>query len=169
MDPVTGEDIITIHERNVVKVRTQVLKTANINAFLALLTVTKLEFALYLVMCLNYGIIKLSVLLLYRRLFVGEIFNRYTLAMCAIIALWSLSFFFGFAFECHTNITNYWTSPATIEAHCDNTSALVLGFAVSDVLTDLMILAIPIPIVWRLHMSTRSKIGVTGIFLLGLL
>lgn len=120
-------------------------------------------------MSMTFGVIKLSVLLLYRRLFLGRLFNRYSLAMCAVIILWSLSFFFAFAFQCHTDIVHWWTSAATIEKYCDNTNALNLAFVISDVLTDLMILIIPIPIVWKLQMSTTTKIGLTGIFLLGLL
>lgn len=120
-------------------------------------------------MALTYGIIKLSVILLYRRLFVGRLFNRYSLALCVVIALWSLSFFFAFAFQCGTDIANWWTSPATIKAYCDNTNAVILGLVISDVLTDVMILLIPIPIIWKLQMSTKNKIGLTGVFLLGLL
>lgn len=119
-------------------------------------------------MTLTFGIIKMSVLLLYRRLLVGPLFNRYSLAMCFVIALWSLSFFFAFAFQCGTDIAHWWTSAATIKAYCDNTNAVNLGFVISDVITDFMILIIPIPIVWGLQMSNAHKIGLTGVFLLGL-
>ena len=120
-------------------------------------------------MSLTFGIIKLSVLLLYRRLFVGSLFNFYSLVMSGVIALWSLSFFFAFAFQCGTDIANWWTSAATIETYCDNTSALIVCFAISDVITDLMILITPLPIVWRLQMSVANKVGLTAIFLLGML
>ena len=120
-------------------------------------------------MTLAFGIIKLSVLLLYRRIFVGRLFNRYSLAMCFVIALFSLSFLFAFAFQCGTNIAYFWTSAATIKADCDNTNALNLGFVVADVVTDALILIIPIPIVLKLQMSIGRKVGVIGVFLLGLL
>ena len=120
-------------------------------------------------MTLAFGVIKMSVLLLYRRLFIGSFFNYYSLIMCGVIGLWSLGFFFAFAFECGTNLAAYWTSVQTIEQYCVNTDALYVGFVVSDVLTDILILAIPIPIVWKLHMSVVNKVGVTCIFLLGLL
>lgn len=63
-----------------------------------------------------------------------------------------LSFFFAFAFQFVTNIANCWTSAATIKAYCDNTNAVNLGSVISDVLTDVMILIIPIPVVWKLQM-----------------
>lgn len=120
-------------------------------------------------MALTFGIIELSVLLLYRRLFVGRLFNRYSYAMCVVIVLWSLTFFFAFTFQCGTDSAHWWTSAATIEAFCDNTNGLNLGFVISDVITDVMVLVIPIPIIWRLQMSTTREISLTGVFLLGLL
>lgn len=152
----TGADIITSHERNAVKVRRSE-KDATTHEGNA--KRHQLEFASYLVMCLTFGMIKLSVLLLYRRLFLGPLFNIYSLIMCGVIALWSLSFVFAFAFQCGTDITAWWTSPATIEAYCDNTSALSVSFVISDVITDVMILTIPLPIVWRLQMSIANKVA----------
>ena len=56
-----------------------------------------------------------------------------------------------------------------MKEHCVDIGALSLGFGVSDVSIDIMILAIPIPVVWKLQMSTANKIGLIGVFLLGLL
>ena len=36
----------------------------------------------------TYGTLKLSILLLYRRIFVGKIFQRVSLAMVILVALW---------------------------------------------------------------------------------
>ena len=123
----------------------------------------------YIVLVLTLGVVKLSVLLLYRRLFVGRFFNGYSLTMSALVVLWSLSFTFAYAFQCGTKLSYYWTSAATIEEYCDNTNAIDLGFVVSDVMTDLLLLATPLPIIWRLQLSMPQRIGLCGIFLLGLL
>lgn len=145
VDKTTGHDIITSKEPIAVKI----------------------EFSYFLVLTLTLGMIKMSVLLMYRRLFLGTLFSRYSLLMCVVIVLFSLSFFFAFAFQCRTNIQNWWTSVETIERYCDNTGAIDFGFVIADVLTDIMILVIPIPIVWRLQLSTPQRIGLIGIFLLG--
>ena len=168
IDPITGADVVTSHEQNGVKVG------CSENDAMTYKDTAKghqLEFASYLVMSLTFGFIKLSVLLLYRRLFVivGSLFKFYSLAMCGVIALWCLSFFFAFAFQCGTDITNWWTSVATVEAYCDNTSAIIVAFGISDVVTDIMILITPLPIVWRLQMSTANKVGLMAVFLLGML
>lgn len=64
-----------------------------------------------------------------------------------MIVLRSFGFFFAFTFECGTDLAHYWTSAQAIEQYCVDTNALDVGFVVSNVLTDLLILAIPIPIV----------------------
>lgn len=120
-------------------------------------------------MTIAFGVIKLSVLLLYRRLFIGTFFDRYSIAMCVLIVLWSLSFLFSCAFSCGTQIKYAWTGPADTEAHCIDAAAWSVAFAATDVATDLMVLAIPVPIVWRLQKTSGEKLGICGIFLLGLL
>ena len=117
----------------------------------------------------TFGVIKTSVLLFYRRLFaIDATFRRCTLALCIIVFLWTLSFFFAFTFQCGSHISYYWTSVALIEKYCVDTTALELGFAISDVITDIMILAVPQPILWRLKVSKVQRVALCGIFGLGL-
>ena len=120
-------------------------------------------------MPLTYGMIKLSVLFLYQRIFLGKYFRIYSIAMCCLIASWALAFFFAFAFQCGTNPGYWWTSIETITKYCDNDKQSNLAFAISDTLTDLMVLATPLPILWRLQMGKGEKIGLSVIFMLGLL
>lgn len=120
-------------------------------------------------MNLVFGFIKLGVLVLYRRIFVGKTFERFSLGMCVLIGLWPLAFFFTTAFQCKTDAAAWWTSAKTIALYCDKSQDIELGFVVSDVATDLMILAIPVPQMWKLQISVWRKIIITCIFLLGLL
>lgn len=46
---------------------------------------------------------------------------------------------------------------------------LLLWFAITDVLGDIAILALPYPCIRKLQMGRRIKVGVTAIFLLGAL
>ena len=133
------------------------------------LRIQQLTFGLNEVAIMAFGAIKLSVVLLYRRIFVGSLFNRYSLIMCALIILWSASFLFTSAFACGTNIAYLWRGPATMKEYCLDVGAVNLGFGVSDVSIDIMILVTPIPIVWKLKMSMANKIGLMAVFLLGLL
>ena len=120
-------------------------------------------------MPITFGFIKISILLLYQRLFIGIIFKRISNASIVIIILWSLAFAFATAFQCGSRPQNWWTSTFTILHYCSKTQSIELGFAVSDVITDLVILSIPQPVVWRLHMSKSQRIGLSFVFLLGLM
>ena len=59
------------------------------------------------------------------------------------------------------------TDPSNPAVYCINQLDLFYAGAASDVIIDIIVLAIPIPIVLKLHMATRLKIGLLGVFLLG--
>jgi len=147
VNPVTGQDVITIKETRVVK----------------------LIFAYFLVMVVALGAIKLSVILLYRRIFVGPAFKRFSMVLIFVIGMWCTAFFFSTAFQCGTNIWAWWTNPTTIAEYCDDTPNQELTFAALDIVTDVMVLATPLPLIWKLHLPPIQKVAVCSIFLLGLL
>jgi len=118
----------------------------------------------------SLGIIKLSVLLLYRRIFAAnKRFNITSIVLCAVIILWSFSFLMAYIFECGTNLWAIWTSGATIEKYCDNEAAQTVSFCVTDAVTDLLVITAPIPLIWTLQMSFGNKLGLLAVFSLGLL
>ena len=89
--------------------------------------------------------------------------------MCALIGCWALSFVFAIAFTCGTNISYAWSNHKLVAEHCDNATAWGVAFAVSDLLTDLMVLALPLPMVWQLQKTKLQRLEICGVFLLGLL
>ncbi len=96
-----------------------------------------------------YGFIKLSVLFFYRRLFVkctNSRFNQVTKVSLAIVILWTFAFFFAEVFKCGTYVPNNW-GPLIDAAHCANPTMVANGLFVSDFLTDVLVLMLPIPIV----------------------
>ena len=54
-------------------------------------------------------------------------------------------------------------------ATCMNTITFSIGTGVSNLLTDIIVLSLPIPMVWSLKQNRTQKITMTGIFLLGFL
>lgn len=54
-------------------------------------------------------------------------------------------------------------------ATCVNTYMLLIGASTINVFSDLLILLIPIFAVWKLHMSTRRKVGLSFVFAVGIL
>ena len=64
-----------------------------------------------------------------------------------------------------TPIQTFWSlgGPRT----CIDILKYYLGVAVPNVLTDVILLLLPVPWIWKLVMSRSQKIALTGIFLLG--
>ncbi|PQE27152.1 integral membrane protein [Rutstroemia sp. NJR-2017a WRK4] len=129
----------------------------------------KVEYASYVIMSLTFGTIKISVVSFYRRIFVGEAFRRWSTFLLIFIGLWMLAFFISLTLWCGTHPAAGWTSYKEILKYCDNLADLELAFAVTDAMTDLAVILTPIPILWKLQLSTNRKIALTGIFLLGFL
>ena len=68
--------------------------------------------------------------------------------MIAVVTAWMIGYFFTLLFLCGTKFNAYWTSSATEESECLPTKAVHLGYAISDVITDVLTILLPIPEVW---------------------
>ena len=55
----------------------------------------------------------------------------------------------------------------TLEGHCINLKGSFIGNAIPNIMTDVAILALPMPQVWNLHTSVSQKCQISFIFLLG--
>ena len=115
----------------------------------------------------TYGALKLSALLFFRRIFVGNLFNLVSIAATILVVGWAVAFFFATLFQCGRDPAWLWTSTKDVMVHCSDYKYIQLGYATSDVATDLVVLAIPLPIIWKLHMSVAQKLRLTFTFLLG--
>jgi len=147
VDPTTGADAIT---------------SANIYD-------AKSYYAYVIIFILAIGLVKISVLLFYRRIFVNKGFRQISLGLLVLMILWTTAFFLARTFTCGTHFTAFWESGPAIAKYCFSYQDIEFGFAISDVVTDLMVLATPLHYIWQLQMSLSKKVGVSFIFLLGLL
>ena len=57
----------------------------------------------------------------------------------------------------------------TIAAVCDNQLAASVGTGITNVVTDMIVLALPIPLVWNLKLRRLARGVLVGIFGLGFL
>ncbi|KAF4629023.1 hypothetical protein G7Y89_g9132 [Cudoniella acicularis] len=129
----------------------------------------KVEYGAYVIMSLAFGLIKISVVSFYRRIFVGQAFRQWSLALLVFICVWMVAFFLALTLWCGVHPAAGWTSRATILAYCTNLADLELAFAATDAITDLMVILTPIPMLWGLQMSIKRRLALMGIFLLGAL
>ena len=112
---------------------------------------------------------KLCLLYFYRRVFSGAAFSVVTITTIILVVIWGVSFFFSTLFDCTPINLSLNLPPGNPEVYCINQTANFWGLSISDVLVDLIILVIPFPFLWKLQMSTKHKLGVSSIFLLGAL
>lgn len=100
-----------------------------------------------MLLVLVLGSIKLSVVLFYRRVFRGKQFDAYSKGMIGIVSLWIISFFFTVLFECRTNFKYLWSTLHDLLTHCSNDVEFQKAMAISDVILDGLIIAMPLPVV----------------------
>ena len=113
------------------------------------------------------GLAKCSLLFFYLRVFRGKLFSVITWATITLAAMWAISFFFSLLFACtpiHLYVREGITTP---DVSCINTTQVYYAVSISDFVIDVVILVIPVPFIWRLHMKPAQKVAVTGIFALG--
>lgn len=92
--------------------------------------------------------VKLSFIFFYRRIFcVGHqtFFNTITYIAMAIIIAWAVCFFFVILFHCGKNFAAWWTSIADLNMYCKESLDMQDAWAISDFLTDLIVVVLPLP------------------------
>ncbi|PWY87082.1 hypothetical protein BO94DRAFT_575212 [Aspergillus sclerotioniger CBS 115572] len=127
----------------------------------------QLEFPFDILQIAALTALKLSVLFFYRRIFVGRLFNIASWTLIGIVIAWGATFIIALMSSCGTHFMANFSTLGEVVEHCINTFGLLIAFAVSDVLVDLIILAIPLPLVMSLHLPLRKRIGILGIFFVG--
>ncbi|CAD6572283.1 MAG: hypothetical protein ASARMPRED_005221 [Alectoria sarmentosa] len=113
--------------------------------------------------------IKISLLLLYYRLFFPSRPFRIALYNTAIIVVaWWIAVLFADIFQC-VPVNAFWDNGIknVKTARCMSTVHFSIGTGVINLVTDVMVLCLPIPMVWSLRTNRTQKIAMTGIFLLG--
>ena len=79
--------------------------------------------------------------------------------------LWCLAHIITVIFSCQP-IPYFWDR--TIKGgKCINENNFSYGTSAANILTDIAVLVLPIPWLWRLQMKTEKKVAIAGIFLLG--
>lgn len=112
---------------------------------------------------------KLSILLQYLRIFVPTKQGKAYYA--ALFLIWSnlvcyLVIAFSAFFQC-TPRRKIWEP--YIPGHCLNFGAILVSGAVLNIISDFLLLALPLISIWRLQMATKHKFGISAVFAIGFL
>ena len=112
--------------------------------------------------------VKISILLLYRRIFTTPLFKRATLIVGTTCVAWLIAALLCLAFQCRTNAERY-NLDALFSHDCIDLKSYWIAVTGSNLVLDLVVLCMPLYIVSNLKIPTRQKIWLSGIFALGIL
>ncbi|PWY72485.1 hypothetical protein BO94DRAFT_245550 [Aspergillus sclerotioniger CBS 115572] len=108
---------------------------------------------------------KISILLFYVRIFSTRTFKTIAYVVGAIVLGHGLGVLFAAIFQCWP-VAYVWNQ--TIEGgSCFNKEAFYRYVSPPNILTDVVILVMPLPYVRKLHTRNGQKLALTGVFLLG--
>ncbi|KUI72793.1 hypothetical protein VM1G_08431 [Cytospora mali] len=130
----------------------------------AFLVFEKTIFAFEVLTWPTVGVTKISVVLLYQRIFATPRFRNLCWVMIAINCAWTITFTLALTFSCLPVYANWDDS---IDSTCVDLKALFTTALATDVTTDFLVLFLPVYKIWQLQMSTARKVVIICMFLLG--
>ena len=110
--------------------------------------------------------VKLSILMLYRRIFTTSAFRRKVLVVGSICVVWCLLAIFIYVFGCRP-FSAAFDIELLFTYHCINLQIFIWAITACNVGLDVVVLSLPIHQVWKLQLSVQKKISVSAVFLLG--
>ncbi|KAL2185867.1 hypothetical protein L209DRAFT_779968 [Thermothelomyces heterothallicus CBS 203.75] len=125
--------------------------------------ILKITFIFVLIYIWTLACFKLSQLCFYYRAF-GVSLKIWIYTFGAIVAAWGLIFTFIFIFLCDP-IKQQWTVDRV--GHCMDQILVLKCVIMTNVLTDLMIIILPIRTIWSLQMRKTEKFAVISCFAIG--
>ncbi|KAH8907368.1 hypothetical protein BR93DRAFT_911223 [Coniochaeta sp. PMI_546] len=118
------------------------------------------------VVAYNVGLclVKLSILLQYRRIFVGSRIQHLILVLLVLFGAWTIALTFLLSLVC-VPVAKFWDP--TVGGHCLN--ELVIWYVVAGInlVTDFIVCGIPLPVISHLHLPRRQKLMLVAVFCLG--
>ena len=111
------------------------------------------------------SLVKLSVLCFYGRVFRRVPAYRVALYVTgALLVGWLIAINFLALFTC-IPVRKAWNP--MLPGHCLASHKTFLGATISNIVLDFILLVLPIPMLWALHIQTSRKIALVGVFAAG--
>jgi len=114
----------------------------------------------------NLCLTKISLLLMYYRIFHFPFFKHMAYFVGGFVIIWGITITFLFIFIC-VPVQKLWYPQ--LPGHCVHQVGTWIANAASTILTDLIILLLPVRQLWKLQMRTYEKAALTFTFGLGFL
>lgn len=108
---------------------------------------------------------KVSILCLYNRIFPQRWFKIVSIAIAAFILAWAIVTIFTTIFEC-IPISSQWNPK--VSGYCIRFGTYILFSGVINIITDFVLLGLPMPLVRKIKTSRANRWKLSGVFALGL-
>ncbi|KAK2800272.1 hypothetical protein FQN51_006180 [Onygenales sp. PD_10] len=115
----------------------------------------------------SIGLTKISILLLYRRIFMRQWFLATCSILTGIIIAFTTATVFASIFQC-TPIEYAFKKKLPGGGTCISLAAFWYANATFNILSDLVLIALPAPVISTLQLPRKSKIALCGIFAVGI-
>ena len=136
------------------------LTPSEISTFLQVLMATMITYSLTITS------VKISLLLLYRRIFNTTLFKKQSLIVGIACIVWLIVEMSLNIFQC-TPFSAAFQPAYLFTDRCIDLQAFYWGVTVTNLLLDVVVLLLPMQVVWKLKLPNRQKITLSAIFLLG--
>ncbi|RAH44573.1 uncharacterized protein BO95DRAFT_464815 [Aspergillus brunneoviolaceus CBS 621.78] len=110
------------------------------------------------------GIIKVSVLLMYHRIFPVRLIRVAGILLATITVAWVISVDLVAIYQC-TPLEKAYNTP--LAGHCIDLKAALIGNGVPNFVTDICIPALPGQLIWKIHVGFSQRISILLVFLSG--
>lgn len=116
---------------------------------------------------ISLGLVKTSICLFYIKIFFIRPFRIVTWIVMAVIVAWSTMVVLTAFLLCRPLAFNW--DPTIPGGKCGNQPATFIAVGALNIATDLLVLCLPIPMVWKLQIPRANKIALSGVFGVGFL
>jgi len=114
---------------------------------------------------IDVTLIKCGILCLYLRIFrINKMFVYACYGLIGFVVVWGITTLFVTIFQC-TPVEAAWDK-TIVGLSCFNLEHFVIGTNVPNILADAAIIAVPIPLVWKLQISMTRRLGLVALFLM---
>lgn len=119
---------------------------------------------------LGVSFIKSSICLLYLRIFTDKLFRILTWTTLALTAVFGIIISLATIFQCRPITATWDPNERSKEATwCASTEALWYSSGTFFIITDLVLVILPIPLIWKIQRPLKEKLLLYVIFGIGLL
>ena len=115
---------------------------------------------------LSVAFTKYSILLFYSRIFTERFFRIALRVSFSLVTLWLIAIEITVLAECQP-ISGLWDF--TESSRCINLQSFFVGSGIPNVLLNVLIVGLPIPMVWTLEIDRKYRWALSGVFALGTL